>query len=94
MERFAKQTARIHETEFQFMMQCLHCKRHQFTEEAQADENSSLWSFDYIKALSVAVRYSNPKLHAGLVSQASLREVVKLKTVNKRFLRTAVTKRE
>ena len=28
--RFAKQTSRIHETEFQFMMQCLHCKRHQF----------------------------------------------------------------
>ena len=36
-------------------------------EEAQADENSSLRSFDYIKALSVAVRYSNPKLHAKLL---------------------------
>ena len=51
----------------QFMNLWFNSWRSQFMEEAQADENSSLRSFEYIKALSVAVRYSNPKLHAGLL---------------------------
>ena len=51
----------------EFMKRSFNSWRSQFMEEAQADENSSLRSFDYVKALSVAVRYSNPKLHAKLL---------------------------
>ena len=46
MERFAKQTSRIHGARFAEQTARIHETEFQFMEEAQADENSSLPSFD------------------------------------------------
>ncbi len=52
MERFAKQTSRIHDG-----LPSIHGVANSWR-RLQADENSSLRSSDYIKVLSVVARYT------------------------------------